>query len=255
MASLGAIVAGAAGALLGLGGVAAAALANGNWRGPYDLRLPGALRRGDPRRRRMALTFDDGPHPAHTPALLQALRQEGVRATFFLVGARVDAHPEIVARIAEAGHEIGNHTYGHVYMPLHSSGALDREIADTDRAIHRACGLVPRLGRPPYGGRTPRTLEAFARARKRVALWSHNPRDYLRAEPAVLAARVIAAAEPGAVVLLHDGRAGSAATVEAVRRIVPALRERGYDFATLSELLPEPVTASVAVALESRLVL
>lgn len=216
------------------------ALSYGGWPGPFDRLSPRALRRGRPGGYppRVALTFDDGPHPVHTPALLDVLRAEGVRATFFLVGEKVRAHPELAARIAREGHEIGNHTDRHVYLPWRATHQVVREISRCDEAILEATGTVPVLFRPPWGGRTPRVLAELARAGKRLALWTYNPRDYLREAPEI-AARVIDRAEPGLVVLLHEARDGGGETVEAVARIIPALANQGYRLTVVSRLEAE----------------
>jgi len=127
--------------------------------------------------RRIALTFDDGPDPDRTPALLDTLAALGAPATFFLLGRAVEKNPELAARIAREGHEIGNHTYNHRYLPLQRSSSVARELAEADATIARATGVVPTLARPPYGGRSPFTVRAFARAGKRVVLWDLNSFD------------------------------------------------------------------------------
>ena len=143
-------------------------LSYGGVRGPVDWLMRTRAHRGPLGRRQVALTFDDGPDPAHTPALLDALDALGVKATFFLVGAGVDANPALCRRIVDAGHEIGNHTYSHRYLPLSRSRSVARELLATDRAIADVAGVVPALARPPYGGRTPWTVRA---SRARPSAW------------------------------------------------------------------------------------
>lgn len=187
--------------------------------------------------RRIALTFDDGPDPERTPMLLDALAELGVPATFFLLGGKVDAHPELAARIARAGHEIGNHTYTHPYMPLKRSRTIATELAATDAAIARATGSVPTLMRPPYGGRSPRNVRTMQRAGKRVVLWDVNSFDWKGKPADEVAQRVLARTRPGSIVLMHDARDGGEITVAAVRILVPELRARGYDLVTVSRAL------------------
>jgi peptidoglycan-N-acetylglucosamine deacetylase len=187
-------------------------------------------------RRAVALTFDDGPDPSRTPALLDALAELEVEATFFCVGAEVDAHPALARRIARDGHELGNHTYTHRYLPLARSRAVGRELAAADAALVRATGAAPVIARPPYGGRAMRTARAFARHGKRMVLWDVNSYDWKGAPAAEVAARVLARVRPGSVVLLHDGGRRGADTVAAVRLLVPALRAQGYALATVSKL-------------------
>ncbi len=186
----------------------------------------------------VALTFDDGPDPERTPLLLDALAELGVKATFFLVGRSVDANPALARRIVEEGHEIGNHTYHHAYLPLTRSRDVVRELMATDRAIAQATGQVPRLVRPPYGGRSPWNVRAFGKLKKRVVLWDVNSFDWRGAPAGEVATRVLGRVRPGSIVLLHDARDGGETTIEAVRLLVPALRARGL----------EPVTASRALA-------
>lgn len=188
-------------------------------------------------RRVVALTFDDGPDPARTPALLETLRALDVPATFFLLGNKVDAHPELAARIARDGHEIGNHTYSHPYLPLKRSRTVRAELLATDGAIERACGITPALARPPYGGRSPRNVRAFQRADKRTVLWDVNSFDWKGKPAAEVAERVLERTRPGSIILMHDARDGGEITVEAVRLIVPALRARGLELVTVSRAL------------------
>jgi len=183
-------------------------------------------------RRVVALTFDDGPDPARTPALLDTLAELHAPATFFLLGSQVDAHPELAARIAREGHELGNHTYSHRYLPLARSRSVAGELAATDAAIARATGITPTLARPPYGGRSPANVRAFARGGKRVVLWDVNSFDWKGADAPDIAARVLARVRPGSIVLLHEARTGGERTIEAVRLLVPELRARGYELVT-----------------------
>jgi peptidoglycan/xylan/chitin deacetylase (PgdA/CDA1 family) len=188
-------------------------------------------------RRCIALTFDDGPDPARTPALLDALAELQAPATFFLLGSKVDKHPDLARRIANEGHELGNHTYSHRYLPLARSRSVVGELAATDSAIRRATGITPKLARPPYGGRSPMNVRAFARGGKRVVLWDVNSFDWKGAGPADIANRVLTRVRPGSIVLLHEARPGGELTVEAVRLLVPELRARGYELVTTSEAL------------------
>ena len=116
----------------------------GGYSGPIDWAM-GTVRHGPRDRRVVALTFDDGPDPVRTPALLDALAELEAPATFFVLGDVVDAHADVVRRIAREGHELGNHTYCHRYLPLASSRSVERELEATDRAVERATGVVPTL--------------------------------------------------------------------------------------------------------------
>lgn len=208
----------------------------GGFEGPIDWAM-GTATHGSRDVRRVALTFDDGPDPARTPLLLDALGELGVPATFFVLGQHVDANPALVARMAREGHELGNHTYSHPYLPLVRSRRVARELAAADAAIERASGLVPTLARPPYGGRSPRNVRVFDRQAKRLVLWDVNSFDWKGLTADAIVARVLARIRPGSIVLLHEARAGGEVTVEAVRLLVPALRARGFELTTAGELL------------------
>jgi peptidoglycan-N-acetylglucosamine deacetylase len=208
----------------------------GGFEGPIDWAMDTA-NHGSRDRRRIALTFDDGPDPARTPALLDALAELEAPATFFLLGQRVEAQPDLAERIAREGHEIGNHTYSHRYLPLARSRSVAHELAATDAAIERATGVVPTLARPPYGGRSPRNVSAFHRLGKRLVLWDVNSYDWRGGGAEDIARGVVERARPGSIVLLHEARDGGERTIEAVRLIVPALRARGFELVTVSQCL------------------
>ena len=205
----------------------------GGFEGPVDWAMQ-TITHGDRDHRRVALTFDDGPDPVRTPQLLDLLAAEGVKATFFLVGKSVQAHPELVARIAREGHEIGNHTYGHRYLPLARSRSVAGELAATDAAIERATGITPTLARPPYGGRSPRNVRVFERLGKRLVLWDVNSFDWKGAPARDIAERIVSRARAGSIVLMHDV---ADQTLDAVRLAVPALRARGFELATVSRVV------------------
>jgi peptidoglycan/xylan/chitin deacetylase (PgdA/CDA1 family) len=205
----------------------------GGYGGPIDW-LMRTDRHGPRDRRVVALTFDDGPDPVHTPALLDALAELDAPATFFLVGDIVDANADVVRRIAREGHELGNHTYSHRYLPLARSSSVERELRATDRAVQRATGIVPTLARPPWGGRSPWTVRAFRRLAKRLVLWDINSNDWKGAPARAVAERVLERARPGSIILMHEAREGGEVTIEAVRLLVPALRARGFELVTVS---------------------
>ncbi len=201
----------------------------GGYGGPIDW-VMNTQRHGSRAANQIALTFDDGPDPARTPALLDALRELDVKATFFVVGDRVDANPALCARIAGEGHEVGNHTYSHRYLPLAPAKSVEREL----RAIADATGHVPTLARPPYGGRSPWTVRAFAKLAKRLVLWDVNSFDWKGRPPAEVAERVLDRVQPGSIVLFHDTHAER--TIETLRLVVPALRARGFALVTVGRV-------------------
>ena len=184
--------------------------------------------------RRVALTFDDGPDPQRTPAVLDLLARQGVRATFFVVGARAEAHPELVRRMVAEGHVVGNHSYTHSWrFPLRSLGRTMEELRRTGEVLHRITGRQPRLFRPPFGVTNP----TIARAVRRLGLdpvgWSIRSLDTMGQSPERVAARILRRLHPGAVILLHDRCAGSE---RLVGLLVEGLRSRGLGPVTLPEL-------------------
>ncbi|CAN5868461.1 hypothetical protein BH11MYX3_BH11MYX3_22750 [soil metagenome] len=208
----------------------------GGFSGPVDwlMRTQRHMRRD---RKTVALTFDDGPDPVRTPALLDVLAEAHAPATFFLLGDAVEMHPEVVTRTANEGHELGNHTYCHRYLPLARSRSVERELARTDAAIEHATGQVPRVARPPWGGRSPWTVRAFARLAKRLVLWDVNSFDWKGKPAAEVVARVLERTKPGSIILMHEARDGGEETIEAVRMLIPQLRARGYQLVTVSAAL------------------
>lgn len=208
----------------------------GGYGGPIDW-IMATSRHGSRGGNHVALTFDDGPDPARTPALLDTLAELDVKATFFVVGDRIDANPELCARIAREGHELGNHTYSHRYLPLAPSRSVERELRDTDRALARATGTVSAIARPPYGGRSPWTVRAFARVAKRLVLWDVNSFDWKGKSAVAVTERVLERVRGGSIVLFHEARDGGEVTIDAIRMIVPALRARGYQLVTVTRAI------------------
>ena len=207
----------------------------GGYGGPVDWIMKTEAH-GDRDGTRVALTFDDGPDPVHTPALLDALAALHVKATFFVLGAEVDKHPALCRRIVAEGHELGNHTYTHRYLPMARSKNVMKELAATDRAIAQATGVATTLARPPYGGRSPKTVRAFARAAKRLVLWDVNSFDWKGKPAGAVVERVLARARAGSIILMHEAREGGDVTIDAVKLLVPALRARGLEPVTVSGL-------------------
>ena len=191
-----------------------------------------ALAQGKAGTRRIALTFDDGPHPVTTRAVLELLRAHDARATFFVLGHKVEAYPDVVREIHAAGHTLGIHGFEHDRLfSFRSPGYAEREIERTRRAIARACGVTSNLFRPPVGFASYRTFRGAERAAVRIIAWSVRSLDGLRgADPARIARRVIEHLEDGAIVLLHDAAERddfTPASIAALPDILRAVRERG----------------------------
>ena len=186
---------------------------------------------------KVALTFDDGPGP-DTGALLDLLAQHQVKATFFCIGTQAKLHPQLVERIAREGHVVGNHTQNHCSLLAASPTRGAREIAEGQATLGKILAEPPRLFRHPYGFRAPWTHSQLKKAGLTSILWSVNPRDFQNPGSSTITERVLSAIHPGAVVLLHDGLEGRLQTLEAVAQLIPKLREQGYEFVTVDQLLP-----------------
>lgn len=183
----------------------------------------------------VALTFDDGPDPDQTPRLLEILASRGVQATFYLIGANASAHPDLVARIHEEGHELGNHTLTHRFLTTQTASSIRHELAATDGAIADVLGHSPDTLRPPYGAITPSIAGwASQEFNYRTVLWSVDATDWERPDATTIANRIASGTHPGAIVLLHDP---VPETIEAVPEVLDRLLERGIEFLTVSALL------------------
>lgn len=179
----------------------------------------------------IALTFDDGPHPALTPRLLAILADEQVLATFFLVGSRVATWPTVVAAIHDGGHEIGNHSWSHPNLTSLDSPAVLQEISRTDAALLAAAHIRPDIIRLPYDGSSPRVLALMDRP---VIYWDIDALDWDGKTPDEMVRIATSRALPGSIILMHDIHPN---TIAAIRPMIDGLKARGFAFVTVSELL------------------
>jgi peptidoglycan/xylan/chitin deacetylase (PgdA/CDA1 family) len=183
----------------------------------------------------IAMTFDDGPSATLTPKLLDLLAAHHIKATFFVIGENVAEHPEIVARAAQEGHEIANHSWSHPNFGKMSDESVRRQLRQTDDAIKNAAGKRPTLLRPPYGSITAREKrwihDEFGYD---IILWDVDPYDWKRPGPAVVRARILKETRPGSIVLSHDIHPG---TIEAMPSTFDELEAKGFKFVTVSELI------------------
>ena len=183
----------------------------------------------------VALTFDDGPSPEATGQVLDTLKQYHVKATFFMVGTSLQRHPELAQRVAQEGHAIGNHTWDH---PLQEVSLADAaaEIDGMEKLIYDITGVKTGLFRPP-SDRLEGGLITYAKQRQYgIALWSVDSEDNYVAAP-ILLDNVLKTVQPGRIVRLHDGGGDRTATVQALPQIISALKQQGYHFVTVPELM------------------
>lgn len=197
------------------------------------------LSNGDRDRPEIALTFDDGPQPPYTGQILDLLERYGIRATFFCVGLHAGGHPEDLARMREQGHEVGNHTWSHPFLPELTRSQLAAQLDRTAEAVAGATGTAPSLFRPPYGSRTPQVLRWLADFDPQVVLWDVEPFDWAMPGADTIARVVLEQTRPGSVILLHDGGGDRSQTVAALPRIIEGLLERRFRFVPVGELTRE----------------
>ena len=186
----------------------------------------------------VALTFDGGPS-APTPKLLDILKEKKVHATFFLQGkGHTDTYPRTVLRMAEEGHEIGNHTWSHKVLTELSAKEMEAELKPVQDDVRRITGRAPVLMRPPQG----RTDDDVSAVMKRLGLaqilWSVTAKDYETTDTALITRRVLEQTHRDGIILLHDRYKG---TIPAVPGIIDALHRRGYTIVTVSQLLSPAV--------------
>jgi peptidoglycan/xylan/chitin deacetylase (PgdA/CDA1 family) len=185
----------------------------------------------------IALTVDDGPWPKTTLAMLDIFKQNDVKATFFWVGSSLQANPEIAKQVVAQGHAIGNHTWHHWYRQMDETTAKS-EIERTNELIYKTTGVKTAFFRPP-GGYLNNGLAAYAKSQKNsVVMWSVTSADTdPHAKYQVFVKNVLRDAKPGAIVLMHDGGGNRERTVKALPEIITGLKQQGYRFVTLPELL------------------
>jgi peptidoglycan-N-acetylglucosamine deacetylase len=190
----------------------------------------------------VALTFDDGPDPSFTPRVLKILAEKQVPATFFVVGARAERHPELIRRAHDMGHAIGNHSHTHsLRFHFHHGSGLRREIGACNDAIRSVIGLEPRLFRSPQGLKTPALGDVLRQLGMAAIGWQVRGMDYLFRDPERIARRIVEGAVDGGVLLLHDGGGlqGSmdrSATIRALPMVIDGLRARGFTFLRVDQL-------------------
>jgi len=204
-----------------------------------QLRLFGPFICWGPRdRKRVALTFDDGPDERSTPILLQVLREQGIRAAFFGVGKRVAVHPEIAAQIVREGHLLENHSYNHSNATnFFTVPRLRVELKQAQESIRNATGVAPKCFRPPMGLSNPRVFRAARETGLSVIGWSARGLDTKLTDPEEIVSRICRRVEPGAIILLHDGNIPADRLVTTVKTLLDRLRTLDYEVVRLDELL------------------
>jgi peptidoglycan/xylan/chitin deacetylase (PgdA/CDA1 family) len=178
----------------------------------------------------IALTFDDGPHPEYTPQVLSVLRTYRVQATFCVIGENAAAFPHLVHDIAAGGHVVANHSYTHPLLTRMTPAKVKDQLARTSEVIERVLGAPPRWCRAPYGAWNAPSLAVCAGLGMEPLGWSVDTNDWARPGIAKIQHAALTGAEPGSIILQHDGGGDRSQTVRAVSDYLPKLLDQGYVF-------------------------
>ncbi|MGK6351657.1 polysaccharide deacetylase family protein [Parapedobacter sp. DT-150] len=194
-----------------------------------------ALHRGEITDQRIALTFDDGPHPIYTPKVLALLEEYHVQATFFCIGKQIAKHPDLVRLLNDRGHLVGNHSYTHAAtIDFRTKAGWLGEIRHTDTAIAECIGRRPRFFRPPYGVTTPHLAQAVKESGHAVIGWRVRPYDTLKRPAERIVRTILKKTKPGDIILLHDTHDRVALVLE---QLLPELQKRHFTMVTVDTLI------------------
>ena len=188
---------------------------------------------------KIALTFDDGPHPRYTKEILSILEEYHVTATFFIIGVNAENYPADLQRIVDSGCEIGNHTYSHLPIKKLSENELRQEIVRCEDTITRLCGISPLIFRPPEGMLSDTLQGLLKQMEYQIVLWSIDTMDWAMTPSSTIYQNVTQKIHGGDIILMHDYVSGGNTTCQALRLMIPSLLARGYEFVTVSELIQE----------------
>jgi len=192
------------------------------------------ITKGPPDGNRIALTFDDGPTPGVTDRILDELQRYGLQATFFMIGERIAAAPDLALRVLAEGHEVGNHTFTHPKLTTLSDRQFEAEIRATEEIMAKVLNHRAGWFRPPYGELRQNQAHLLARKSLGIVLWSVDSEDWSQPGEAQIAGKILDQTKPGSIILCHDK---GPQTANALRETLDRLLERDFQFATLSTLL------------------
>ena len=186
---------------------------------------------------KIALTFDDGPHPKYTPKILEILRKYDIKATFFVIGQNVEFYPGIVEQIISDGHEIGNHTYRHKHTKMLTDEIFEEDVNKCDSLLYDNCDYEIKIFRPPEGYVDEKVKKIADELGYSIILWNIDTKDWAHATPYQIEKNVINNISAGDIILMHDYVSGGNSTIEALERIIPKLLDENYKFVKVSELI------------------
>jgi len=203
-------------------------------------KYPDTLKTRGPRVKAVALTFDDVPDPRFTPQLLDVLNKYHVKATFFVVGNRAKKHPELVSRMVREGHIIGNHSYNHPNFRKLRMKEFKSQIIRTENIIQNIAGYKPKLIRPPYGEITEGQLKWAKSQGYKVINWNVDSQDWKGLPKGQVKANILSSTGKGAIILQHGGGGVGShleGSIQALPEVITSLKQRGYTFVTVPQLL------------------
>jgi peptidoglycan-N-acetylglucosamine deacetylase len=213
------------------------------WAGLSRAETAPIIVQGSPAARRVALTFDDGPSP-YTRQIMARLNRHGARGTFFVLGKHAAQYPGIIRALLSHGHEVGHHSFSHIRFPQADRTAWPIELGRTQAELALLGAPDSGLFRPPYSHYNQDLLKFLGHLNKRLVLWSVDSGDWRGLSAPEITATVLHRVHNGAIVIFHDsdeyGRADRGSTAAALEIILPALKSRGYEMVTVSELLAPP---------------
>lgn len=189
------------------------------------------------KKNKIALTFDDGPHPRYTPQILDILDRYNVKATFFVIGKNLENYPSVLKRVYESGHEIGNHSYDHTNEKHFDESKITFEIEKCEELICEQIGVKPNLFRPPQGDYNLYSEKIASQKEYSIILWSIDTRDWEHLSPNKIMSVIDRQLVGGDIILMHDYTSGKNTTCDALEIIIPTLLSKGYEFVTVSELI------------------
>jgi peptidoglycan/xylan/chitin deacetylase (PgdA/CDA1 family) len=193
--------------------------------------------RGSGRGKQIALTFDDGPEMRYTPRVLAILRRAHAKATFFLEGRKILAHPGLARQIVSEGHAVGNHSFSHTHMDSESRSSIRMEMEACARTLRPLSSDTYLMFRPPWGELTSDIVAEARRHHERIILWSAALEHHEALSPGSMVRRILKLVKPGTIALLHDGGGNREKTISALPLLLDELRKRGYHCVTVPELL------------------
>ncbi len=194
-------------------------------------------------KKEIALTFDDGPDLQFTPKVLDVLKEYNIKATFFLVGFKMQRHPEVVRRIYEEGHSVGNHTFSHPdFNLLTKEEVFEKQIERCEAVFNELLLIQPTMIRPPYGKIKDEQIKFLGEKGYRIIDWSIDTYDWDEKQNSKeeIMERISSYAHEGAIILMHSGGDNKENTIRALPEIIKDLREKGYEIVTVPEMLKIP---------------